>query len=195
MGLFSKLLGTTKEKPQPRGSVPPKISSNKDDASEYFRLLGAIQDWQAKRQYRKMLECCAKSLPVLPALVSDCKRQYGRFDISSIPAIEIGCRYWAALNDKNSLEAVDDAIKFIPELREGWSDLVRAAFVDERLAKVIQDHIEEHPGTLQNRLGKLLNVSGRDTSRIVRTLTNLGRIDRRKSGNTYELHLKKDKAS
>jgi hypothetical protein len=189
MSLISWFFRTYKEVSQKQELKAQEPSTKKDKVNSYFQFLGAIQDWQSKRQYGKMLECCAKSIPLLPDLVVDCKRQYGKFDISSIPAIEVGCRYWAALNDTKSLMSVHDVIKSTPELFDGWYDLVSAAFEDDRLAMLIQNYIRDHPGTLQNKLSKLLNVSGRDTSRIINTLVNLDKIQRIKSGNSYELHL------
>ena len=154
---------------------------------KYFELLQHILNWQSKRHYGKMLECCARSLPLLPALIAGHKREYGRFDISSIPAIEVGCRYWAAMNDTEALQSVEKSIRTVPELLEGWASVVRAAFDDERLSSRIQEYVKEHPGTPQNKLGKALGASGRDAARIVGTLVNIGRINRLRSGNTYNL--------
>lgn len=162
-------------------------STMNDD--KYFSLLSQIQDWQVKKQYEKMLHCCEKSIPLLEGFVSETKREYGSFDISSIPAIEVGCRYWAALGCRDKLEAVKKAISLSKELKDGWLEFVDASFEDANLSERIQRHLASNPGFPQNRFGKALNVSGRDTSRLVSTLSNLGIVKRTQVGKTYALHL------
>lgn len=165
------------------------ILKSKYSNDEYFSLLGQVQDWQAKKQYTKMLDCCKKSLPLLKKFVENQKKQFGSFDISSIPAIEIGCRYWAALNDDESLNSVKDTITEIPELNEGWSEFVAASFEDSQLSRKIKEFIKENPGFRQNKIGKALGVSGHDTARVINTLNNLGIIRRNYLEKTYELFI------
>lgn len=155
----------------------------------YWEPLDNIKDWQSKKNYTKMLSCCEKSLPLLHCLVKDTKREYGSFDISSIPAIEVGCRYWAALGKRNKLLIVKDIVSKIPELNEGWGAFVESSFSDADLSEKIQEYIRENPGFPQNKMGKALNVSGRDTSRLLKTLENLNKIRRIKSGKTYKLFI------
>ncbi|MGE4412201.1 MAG: hypothetical protein AB7E45_00720 [Candidatus Caldatribacteriota bacterium] len=168
-----------------------KISSYdrpvKSSVDQYYSLLELIRDCQSKRLYDKMLEYCSQSLPLLETLVRDWKRQYGKFDIDSIPAIEVGCRYWAVMNDMEKLQLLSETIQQVPELRNGWSSIVDLAYKDARLSLKIQDYTRQNPGVLQNKMGKLLGTSGRDTGRIIRTLVNLGYIAQIKSGTTYEL--------
>jgi len=190
MGLLSKLFGGSQKdmrvKNELENYAETKLSYNID---EYYALLGKIQDWKSKKNYKKMLASCVKSLPLLPKLVENTKKEYGAFDISSIPAIEVGCRYWAAMNDKATLEVVKQVVASVAELQEGWGEEVEAAFEDEKLSARLQEYIKENPGILQSKLGKLLTVSGQDTGRIVNTLNNLGRIKRVKSGKSYELYV------
>jgi hypothetical protein len=146
-----------------------------------------IRATQSKRDYPRMLECCAQSLPLLPSLVSDTRRQFGAFDICSIPAIEVGCRYWAALQDGSRLQQVAEVVNLVPALKHGWGDVVDAAVADMKLAARIEECLAKSPGLLQTKLGKAVGAPGKDTARIVATLTNLGRVVRTPSGKTYEL--------
>ncbi len=125
---------------------------------------------------------------MLPSVVHHCKRAYGKFDLSSIPAIEVGCRYWAAMNDMASLQMVAQTVQQVPELQEGWAGIVESAYEDAALALRIQDYVTQNPSVLQNKIGKLLGVSGKDTARVINTLANLGRIVRIESGKTHGLH-------
>jgi hypothetical protein len=134
-----------------------------------------------------MLDCCAKSLPLLRSLVRHSKQEYGSFELSSIPAIEIGCRYWAALNDTDKLRLVAETIRQVPEVQTGWQEIVDSALEDAALAVQIQDYVSRNPGALQSKMGKLLGVSGRDTGRLINTLVKCGRIMRTQAGTTYEL--------
>lgn len=187
MGLFSRLFGKA-ENPQPEVAWVPAVASS-SDVQTYFGLLDRIRSRQAAHDYLSMLECCAQSLPLLPSLVSDTKRQFGAFDICSIPAIEVGCRYWAALQDGAKLRKVAEVVKRVPTLKEGWGDIVDDAFADMALAAKIESCIAKNPGLLQTKLGKAVGAPGRDTARIVATLENLSRVVRTRAEKTYELRL------
>jgi hypothetical protein len=173
-----------KNKPKKQASNTRPVKSNVD---QYYFLLELIRDCQSKRMYGKMLEYCFQSLALLKTLVQDCKQQYGKFDIDSIPAIEVGCRYWAAMNDMEKLQLLSETVQQVPILHEGWGSIVDSAYKDATLSLKIQEYIRQNPGVLQNKMGKLMGVSGRNTGRIIKTLVNLGYIKRIKSRNTYEL--------
>jgi len=155
----------------------------------YFDLLGRIKDWRSKHKYDRMLKCCSASLRFLPNLVAQEKREYGSFQISSIPAIEVGCRYWAALGMRRQLEAVGAVVSDVPELRDGWLEVVDQARADADLADRIRECLDKNPCTHQNKLGRLVSASGRDTSRLVQTMENLGQVRQQRIGKTYELYL------
>lgn len=192
MGIFSRLFGRDRNKPNEFDTEEEYyIVKRKFNNDEYFSLLGQIQDWQSKKEYSKMLKACEKSLHLLSKFVDNTKKEFGSFDISSIPAIEVGCRYWVAMNNIDALNKVLKIVQSVPELEDGWLNLVKSSFDDEALSKKIQAHIRENPACLQNKMGKLLGVSGRDTSRIIGTLNNLGIINKVRSCKTYQLFLKK----
>jgi len=192
MGIFSRLFGRDRNKPNEFDAEEEYyVVKSKFNNDEYFSSLGQIQDWQSKKEYSKMLKACEKSLPLLSKFVDNTKKEFGSFDISSIPAIEVGCRYWAAMNNTDALNKVLKIVQSVPELWDGWLNLVKASFDDKALSKKIQDHIRENPACLQNKMGKALGVSGRDTSRIIGTLNNLEIIKKSRSGKTSQLFLKK----
>jgi len=161
----------------------------RDIETEYFDLLHQMEAWQKARRYDTMLACCSQTMPLLREFVAEVRRKYGSFEIGSIPAIEVGCRYWAALGDLASLEQVSAVVSSTRELAEFWGDRVDEAFQDARLADSIRRLLSEKPGVEQRRLGKELGAPGTDTSRIVHTLANLGIVQRTKSGRSYKLYL------
>ncbi len=187
MSFISKLFSGSPQSKSNAYSRSAEDASATLDVEKYYALLENLKDWQSKRQFDRMLECCSASMPLLAALVRDCKRDFGSFDLASIPAIEVGCRYWAVINDQQSLRLVAETIRPIPELNEGWAGVVDTAYADAKLALKIRDHIIANPGCLQNKVGEALNESGRNTSRIINTLENIGHVVRTKSGKTYEL--------
>jgi len=121
--------------------------------------------------------------------VADEKRQYGDFNIASIPAIEIALKYWAALRDLGKIQIVERMIDNLPEL-EPWKKEVRAAYANAKFSKAILAFIGEHPGTRQNRLGKAIGISGQTLRWLVYYLERTGSLRRDKQGNTYGLYLR-----
>jgi len=188
MGLLSRLFGRAEA--QPTEAVrPPEADVSSLDAETYFALLDSIRATQSRRECIRMLEYCAQSLALLPSLVRDCRRQYGAFDVCSIPAIEIGCRYWAALRDGDRLRQVAEVVSQVPILKKEWGHVVKTAFSDLELAARVEACIGKNPGLLQTKLGKAVGAPGKDTTRLVATLTNLGSVVRTRSGKSYELRL------
>ena len=172
---------------QSKGKDSPILQSN-----NYWGLLDQIQDCKKRHEYRDMLISCEKSLLLLNKLVSETKKEYRRFDIQSIPAIEIGCQYWSALGEHGKLLQVKHVVDSIPEIKAGWGEKVDQALENENLSKKLKYFIAHNPGFLQNKLGKALNVSGRITSQLVHVLENMDIIIRVKKDKSYELYLSKD---
>jgi len=159
-----------------------------DNEKSYYELLCKIQDNQRKGNYYEMLDCCEKSLPLLSDLVRDTVKQYGIWDINSIPAIEIGCRFWSALNNIEALEKVKTTINQIPKIQKDWGDFVESSFDDANFSILLQKFIGDNAGIKQNCLSKYLNIPGRDISRIINTLEKLSIIKRIKDNKTYLLY-------
>lgn len=83
---------------------------------EYYALLEKIEENKSNDNYIKMVEYCEKTLPLLPQFVENWKQTDGEFSINSIPAIELGCKFWAVMNDHAHLNAVKAAVESVPEL-------------------------------------------------------------------------------
>ncbi len=164
------------------------MSGFKSDIDEYYRLLGCIKEWQSKKNYDEMLNCCFQSLPHIKGLVIETKKAFKKFDINSIPAIEVGCRYWAAKKDIDKLNIVKGIVNEIPEIKKWWAATVEQAFFDVAISRKIEIYLKNNPGFIQNKLGEAINESGKDTSRIIYTLANLSIVKRVKSGNSYKLY-------
>jgi hypothetical protein len=188
MGLLSRLFGLAGA-PRKEAASRPEMDTSSLDVGTYFALLDSIQAAQSKREYARMLEYCAQSLPLLPSLVRDSKRRYGAFDISSIPAVEIGCRYWAAMQNGDKLRQVAEMVNQVPILKREWGEDVKDAFADMEVVARIEAFIKQNPDWLQTKLSKAVGAPGKDVARVLATLENLGRVVRTRAGKTYKLRL------
>jgi hypothetical protein len=177
MGIFGKLFKAAVGEPTPQPA---------NDVDRYYEHLEAIRLLNSKGQYDRMLERCAASLPLLPALVRE--NGGGEFCLE-VPAIDLGCRYWAALGDQDGLQAVSAALSSNPAVEAVYGEVLERAYADCDLSRRIKEYVRENPGAIQSKMGKALGVSGRDTGRIIATLDNLGKIVRTKSGSSYALHV------
>lgn len=155
---------------------------------EYFALLERIEENKSNDNY-KMLEYCEKTLPLLPQFVEKWKQMDGEFSINSIPAIELGCKFWAVINDRSHLDAVKAVVESVPELREGWAGEVVAAFAMEQVSREIQAYVRDHPGTVQSKLKDLIGKPGQMISEVAYWLDRLGKLRRVKAGRSYELYI------
>lgn len=165
-----------------------EILRSRNALNEYYKFMESMQQAEKARDFSKMFLYVEKSLPILHKFVGDTKKEFGSFDIGSIPVIDIACRYWAALGEREKLQRLQAVLEEKAELKQ-WLPSVKAAFDDADLAEEIQKHLVMKPGSLQNQLGKVLGVSGRDTARIVATLVKLGKIRRESENKTYKLYI------
>ena len=172
----------------------PRTASTKkttERVDRYFDLIERIRGGKGKRDFRQLLRFCEESLNLIPALVDEEKREYGEFNIASIPAIEIGLKYWAAIGDLGRIQTVERMIDNLPEL-DPWEEEVCAAYGNAEFSKGILAFVSEHPGTRQSRLGKTIGISGQTVRWLVYYLEKTGRLRREKKGNTYELYLRRE---
>jgi hypothetical protein len=160
---------------------------------EYFKLLNEIEKAYRKEDYKKMLEFCEMTLPLLPKFVEKEKKQGGDFDVKSIPALENGCLFWAILNQRTMLDSVKKLVESIPELQKGWGWKVRAAIEMEELSRQIQEYVKEHPGIIQSKLKTILGKEANDVSIVAYYLAKFGMIERVKSGGSYQLFIGSDR--
>ena len=88
----------------------------------YYQYLGNIRSSTLSAE--KRLEFAERSLPLIEPLIRETAEQYGKFDLSSIPAIEYTVRYWkkrkAGLEQLRDIESI---VKFYPELQPWVKDV------------------------------------------------------------------------
>lgn len=157
-------------------------------SDRYFRELEQINFALSTHQYERVLTLSYESLPLVPELIKSSYRDYGRFDITGIPCIEVGARFSSAQGDVTRLEELRSWICTLPELAP-WIAIVDQRLEGARVQPRILELVRDRPGQLQSALPKSLGVSGRITGRLVVDMENLGLLKRQPSGKSYALYL------
>ena len=190
MSIFSKVFGRETEPSEEIAELQQwaaKQEMYRND--EYYSLVEKIEQSKSEDNYEKMLDYCEKTLPLLPQFVQNWKQTDGEFSIGSIPAIELGCKFWAMINDRTHLNAVKTVVESVPELTEGWGSEVGTAFEMEQLSREIQECVKAHPGTIQSKLKDLIGKPAQEVSEVAYWLDRLGKMKRVKAGRSYALYM------
>ena len=72
----------------------------------------------------------------------------------------------------------------------GYLEAAEAALGREEMARVVWNHLEQHPGILQRDISKVLGIAHDAAVEIVETWEHFGVIVRQKEANSYCLHLR-----
>jgi len=154
----------------------------------YYTLLEKINEAKGKKDFQSMLSYCEQSISLIEPLINECKREYGVFDIKSIPAIELGSMFFAIYSDNKSLLMMQEVVEYFPELAP-WKETIEKAFYIDKLSSQICEYISSNVGCLQKDLKKVLSVDdGSLIAQILYYLGLTGKVRREKQGNTYLLY-------
>ena len=89
------------------------------DVDRYYYYLNMITE-NVRNGYNYMvLKYCNLSLPLIPILIEQNKKEFGEFDITTLPAIELGAKLWSYQGNEEKLKEIEELIKSYPEL-EPW---------------------------------------------------------------------------
>ncbi len=167
-----------------KGISPKKL------VDEYYVLLGKIDECKGKGDFGSMLMHCQLSISLLEPLINEEKREFGAFDIKSIPAIEVGSIFHAIYGEEGQLCNLKEVVECLPEL-EPWKNTIEEAFAMKALTSKIYQYVKDNEGYLQKKLKKVIGVEdGRLVSRVVYYMALVGKLERKKTGNTYSLFAK-----
>ncbi len=155
----------------------------------YFFLLNKILEHKKNKDFKGMLKYCQMSLPLIESLIIETKRLYKKFDIVSIPAIEIGSTFWAIYGAEGQLDNIKEIVYYFPEL-EPWKEEIDTAYYMKGLASTIYKYVKENPGIEQKSLKKMLNIDdGRVIANVCYHMELTNKLKRKKVGNTYSLNI------
>ena len=93
-----------------------KSAESSDNSKDYFVTLGRLQEAISTRNYEDAARLARENMHQILTFVQDTKRQFGSFDISSIPALEHGGTMLALAGDDNALKEMREIVSSIPEL-------------------------------------------------------------------------------
>ena len=156
--------------------------------SKYFSLIAAIFEEKKRHNYKAMVKLCLQSFQYIEPFINEETGKYGKFEIKSIPAIELGSLYCALIPGYlGQLKNIKTFIDYFPELKS-WETIVLEAYEFGELANKIEVIVTTNNNCLQKDLKKLLNnKDGKFIARTVHYMENVGRIKREKRGNNIYL--------
>jgi hypothetical protein len=156
----------------------------------YFELLSKIEESKKEKDFNKVLMYCQMSISLIEPLIEQTKKEFGRFDIKSIPAIELGATFWAICGAEGQLFNLKEVVEYFPEL-ESWKETIEKAFTMKDLSFKIYSYVKDNEGCLQKDLKKVFGVEdGRLISYIIYYMELGGKLERKQTGNTYALFIK-----
>jgi hypothetical protein len=164
-----------------------KNTPHKKLVDTYYELLNQIIEDKKSKEYKKMLLKCEMSLSLIEPLIIETKREFGKFDLTSIPAIEIGANFWSVLNGDKNLTILDEIIDFFPELKP-WKETAEKADLMKDLSTKIYAYVKNNNGCIQKDLKEKLKINdGKIISNTIYYMELLNLIKREKEGNSYKL--------
>jgi len=158
------------------------------DANRYFEQLSLVDELRKQGKPTEALAVALGLLPLVPNLIEECVRAYGKFDITSIPPIETGCILADLFEDPSALREIGKLVDNHEEL-EPWREVITRGWADLELVRAIRAQLASAPGTLQSGLGKAINRDGRNVARLVKYMNQAGQLRREKEERSYRLYL------
>jgi len=153
----------------------------------YFKQLERIQGSMALHRYDDVIRLSYESLPWVPKTIVQWRQEYGKFDITSIPCIELAARFSSAQGDVERLEQLRVWTASIPELGP-WLEQIDERITAARVQPQILDLAAREPGLLQCTVPKAVGGSGRLTGRMIVDMEHLGYLRRVPEGKSYGLY-------
>lgn len=146
-----------------------------------------MQEAVSRRDYERAARLARENLRQVLTFVRSTKRSYGSFDISSVPALEVGGTLLALVGDDEGLAEMRRIVTSNRDL-EPWVDTIEQHEEDRRLFTVILEAVRQNPGCRQTDMKSLVNIEdGRRVATLIGWLEKTGKITREKQGKTYAI--------
>lgn len=166
-----------------------EVGGNKKSTDAYFRGLERLQEAVSKRDYINAARLARENLREIPTFIRSSKQSFGEFDISSVPALEIGGTMLALVGDDEGLAEMRRLVASNQDL-EPWADKIQKHDKDRKLFVAILDTVQQNPGCLQSGMKSLIGVDdGRRLATLIGWLEKSGKIKREKRDKTYAIWL------
>ncbi|MEQ9378289.1 MAG: hypothetical protein RIG68_24065 [Imperialibacter sp.] len=168
-----------------------KDQSLKNLNDMYFTIIGQIAAAEKEGKIDELLMHCQASLALLESLIKYCKKEYGRFDIKTIPALDKGLIYFAINGNTRQLKNIQDVVNYFDELHT-YADDVETAFARRELAAKIFRYVKANSNCRQTDLKRNLNLEdGCLISTTVHYMEKAGKLKRIREGGKILLSVHK----
>lgn len=163
------------------------VLSGKAAVDEYFKLSGMIEEAKSSGDFERAVRAARRTLPLMPAVVAEMKREYGSFDISTSHAVHTGGTLMAVIGDRSGIRKLKETLLGTPELNQ-WLPTAEQAESDFALVEGIVAAIQREPGIKQSELKQYVSGDGRRLSVLASWLEKGGRIRRVSQPPTFRLY-------
>lgn len=190
-----------------QSAVAPRVSarfSNIDNASRdemntgtklvgdaavhrYFELSAIIERAKADGDFVRAVRAARETYPLMPAVVREMKKQYGRFDISTSHAVHSGSTLMAVIGDREGIRELRATLRATPELH-GWLPIAEDAVADASMVEAIVVAVVAQPGLKQSELKVRVSGDGRRLGTLAAWLDKGKRLQRVRQAPTYLLY-------
>ncbi len=162
--------------------------------NRYFELSAEIEMGKRDRDYARAVRAARATYSILPAVVRQWKREYGRFDINTSHAVHTAPKLMAVMEDRDGIRELRAVLESVEELRD-WLPSAAEAEANVEVVPHIVALVEAEPGILQSSLKSRLPGAGNAEAEAGSAISNLaawlekaGRIQRVKRGLSYRLY-------
>lgn len=162
------------------------VANEKSQVDAYYSEIDKADELRKAGRAPEALKAALNNAARIGALVAENKREYGRFDLGSIPPIETGVTLAAVLGDNSAMQEIRSVVESIPELTP-WVPIVEQGEQDLESVHTILRLVLTEPGVVQSSLGKRTGLDGRRASNLSYHLAQAGRLRREKVGASYQL--------
>jgi hypothetical protein len=141
------------------------------------------------RDFERAARLVRENLRQIPDWVKETRREFGSFDISSIPALQQGGTVLALVGDDEGLAEMRRVVTTVAELAP-WSDEVDRHQHERNLFEAILAAVAAHPNCVQTEVKALVGEEdGHRVANVISYLEKSGKIVRTRAGHTYKLVL------
>lgn len=96
------------------------------DVEKYYYYLNLITENVRNGYALMVLKYCELSLPLIPSLIEKAKLDFGEFDITTLPAVELGAKIWSHHGRRDKIDQLAALIASHPELSPWQIHITRA---------------------------------------------------------------------
>ena len=149
-----------------------------------------IEAAKSSGDYQEAIRAAKQTFPLMPAVVTQMKKEFGAFDIATSHAIHTASVLMAVMEDQEAVRQLRETLMKTSELHK-WVEIADSTEIDLSLVTSILAAIANNPGVKQNELRKFVSGDGRRISTLVSWLDKGGRVYRVSKPPTYCLFTQK----